>query len=750
MSESSTPSATTLRILEAGQSILPIEVQPPADLDSTTADAAATDSAMDSAIDQNSPIERLLSTASETMVDVVTHSQVLLAVVQPDSFEVDMANAAFCQAVKLAGRQESVRGLVAVGRSLADLLPGLETEVLRDWLRRQVAYRLLLDRHPKDSRIRRLLNAPKLVQVADRWLELWMRPGALVFESIAPDVQTLMEASTSLPSFESAFQLEWCQFKGQLLLEGWDVTAREQLRRLGRLLLNGHSILQPEKFREVGQSMRSLFSGDATFVLRTDGDRLQLTLGNEARLRTVRGYDLGDLRESPCLAAMQLERVTIVRDLATQAVTPLEQDLRDRGARSLLLIPLLLRDKAGDRPPLLMGLVGVASRLPDNFDLLDINRAELLQPSLAVALRQAGQSHFSNIHPAVEWKFLQEAERRSWGLPPQPIAFENVYPLYGISDIRGSSLARDRAIQTDLLSQFRQALAILDCACAAKDLPLLRQLRLDLQEYIHNLEGGVTVEAEVRGAQYLRENIEDDLDYLAGLDPATAAAVTAYRQACDNPHGAVYEARAEYDHLVSEINRRMRETWDRCQSKMQSIAPHYCDIESTDGIDHMIYAGSSIYPDFTSFHLRSLRYEQLRAVCACARMGFEIERTLSDQLRLTHLVLVQGSTVDILHDENTEKLFDVRGTRDTRYEIVKKRIDKARDAITGERITQPGCLTVVYATEDEGHEYQEYLRYLEREGMIGSKRESGEVESLQGANGLRFIRVAVLPPEPDR
>lgn len=686
-----------------------------------------------------------LAAQTQIVTDVVTHSHVLMAVVNHQTFQVEMANRAFCRAARLTDRDTPVMGLIPVGQSLSELLPELQPEVMREWLRRQVAYRILLDRHPKDGRIRRLLNVPHLIQVGDRWMELWLRPEALEFQAIAPEVQALIDSSTSLPAFESDFRLEWCQLRGKLLIEGWDVTAREQLRRLGRLLLNGHSILQPEKFREAGQAMRLLFSGDANFVLRTDGDRLQLTLGSDTRLRTVRGYDLADLTNSPCLLAMQSEQVTIIRDLSSQPITPLEKDLRDLKIRSLLLIPLTLRDKMGDRPPQLMGLVGIASRLPDNFDLLDLDRAELLRPPFAVALRQAGQYHFSNIHPAVEWKFLQEAERRSWGLPSQPIAFENVYPLYGISDIRGSSLARDRAIQSDLLAQFRQALTILDCACAAKDLPLLNQLRIDLQEYISNLEAGVTVEAEVRGGQYLQENIEGDLDYLASLDEATAAAVAAYRQACDNPHGNVYKARAEYDHLVNEINRRMRETWDVWQAKMQAITPHYCDIESTDGIDHMIYAGSSIYPEFTGFHLRSLRYEQLRAVCACARMGFEIESTLSDQLPLTHLVLVQGSTVDILHDENTEKLFDVRGTRDTRYEIVKKRIDKARDAITGERITQPGCLTVVYATEDEGQEYQEYLRYLERERTIGPGRETGEVEALQGANGLRFIRVAVLP-----
>jgi len=114
---------------------------------------------------------------------------------------------------------------------------------------------------------------------------------------------------------------------------------------------------------------------------------------------------------------------------------------------------------------------------------------------------------------------------------------------------------------------------------------------------------------------------------------------------------------------------------------------------------------------------------------------------------ITHLVLVQAVTVDIVHDETTERLFDVRGTRDTRYEIVKKRIDKARDAATQERITQPGMLTIVYSTTEEWEEYLQYLRYLHREGLVSDAIEEGNVEPLQGVSGLKFARVQVLPAD---
>jgi hypothetical protein len=93
-------------------------------------------------------------------------------------------------------------------------------------------------------------------------------------------------------------------------------------------------------------------------------------------------------------------------------------------------------------------------------------------------------------------------------------------------------------------------------------------------------------------------------------------------------------------------------------------------------------------------------------------------------------------------------LFDVRGTRDTRYEIVKKRIDKAIDEATQARITQPGMLTLVYSTEEEWIEYQRYFRYLMREGWIEPPIEQGMVQPLQGVSGLKYARVKILPQQP--
>lgn len=418
----------------------------------------------------------------------------------------------------------------------------------------------------------------------------------------------------------------------------------------------------------------------------------------------------------------------------------------NQGVRSLLLIPLVMRAaRLGDSQAQMVGLVGLTSPRPYAFDQDDCSRATTLIPALTAAMRHSVQDRFTNIHPSVRWRFEQEAERLSLGLPPAQIVFENVYPLYGISDIRGSSDERNRAIQQDLLTQFRLALAVVEAAGRAVNNALVGQLALDLADHIAGLEKGVTVDSEVTLLRYLQGEVEVHFAYFAQHSPEAEIAIAQYKAAIDANHGCVYAARALYDDTIGHINGLLRDTWTQWQQSMQAITPHYCDLEATDGIDHMIYTGQAIDPSFTEFQLKSLRYEQLRAVCDCARKGFSLKAAYDTDMTITHLVLVQGYTVDIVHDESTERLFDVRGTRDTRYEIVKKRIDKARDAEKGDRITQPGMLTVVYSTSEEWQEYERYLRYLHREGIVAGDIEQGTVEPLQGVSGLKFARVRVNP-----
>jgi hypothetical protein len=693
------------------------------------------------------------------------HSQLLMAVVEPGTFRLRYANDYFCSLMGIGGTYSDISEREI---QLPELLPDFKSATVDSLYRQHVLHLVLRDIYQITVPRLRLLDQPVIVSLRSplypepRLIEVAFHSEQLTIARLDSQVDELADLdleqllvedhsarlidSAQLEAWRQRLRLDNYQLSGQLLLEGSDVTERETIRHIIGLLIDRDSLLRPDKFRRINKRLRSLFRATNSLILSAENEQTRLFMSMERKELRSTVHSMQSLSGSHFLRAADANRVWNVPDLSQDCQTDCERVLLNQGVRSMLLIPLVVRAmKAGKGSRQLAGIVGIMSDRSHNFDGLDCKYAEELMPAFTAALRQAIQQRFTNIHPAVEWRFLQEAERRSWGLPPEPIVFANVYPLYGISDIRGSSEERNRAIQGDLLEQFQLGLRVVEAVCQYQESSLGEQLQLDLLEYIEQIKERVNVDTEVTALKILSDRLEVYLDYFAQCGPDALAAVDAYRQSCNNDHKSVYVGRAHYDKTISQINALLKETWERWQVRMQQIIPHYCDIESTDGINHMIYVGESIDSKFSVYHLRSLRYEQLRAVCDCARTAFNLQTLYDTQLEVTHLVLVQDLTVDIIHDENTEKLFEVRGTRDIRYEIVKKRIDKAVDEQSRTRITQPGMLTIVYSTEEEWTEYLQYLRYLAREGWVDTEIQCSTVEPLQGITGLKFGRVRVLP-----
>jgi hypothetical protein len=111
-------------------------------------------------------------------------------------------------------------------------------------------------------------------------------------------------------------------------------------------------------------------------------------------------------------------------------------------------------------------------------------------------------------------------------------------------------------------------------------------------------------------------------------------------------------------------------------------------------------------------------------------------------LETTHLILVQNTPLSIRFRFD-EKQFDVDGAYNIRYEIMKKRIDKAVIKGRAERLTQPGKIAIVYSQDREAAEYKRYLDFLLHAGHLTGEREELELEDLQGIQGLRALRVTV-------
>ena len=172
--------------------------------------------------------------------------------------------------------------------------------------------------------------------------------------------------------------------------------------------------------------------------------------------------------------------------------------------------------------------------------------------------------------------------------------------------------------------------------------------------------------------------------------------------------------------------------------------PHYFEKYKTDGVEYNIYVGQSMSDGrkFNSMYLKNLRLWQLMTTAEAARKTNRLKPTLSVPLDTTQLILVHSNPLSIQFRLD-ERQFDVDGAYNIRYEIVKKRIDKALIKDTNERLTQPHKIAIVYSQPKDAEEYREYIEYLQSTGDLLDDIEDVELEPLQGVQGLRALRVNV-------
>jgi hypothetical protein len=220
--------------------------------------------------------------------------------------------------------------------------------------------------------------------------------------------------------------------------------------------------------------------------------------------------------------------------------------------------------------------------------------------------------------------------------------------------------------------------------------------------------------------------------------------VADYRKRIDEKVGMIYEQRRIYEDTVHKINEHVSTYLEKAQATAQRMFPHYFERYKTDGVEYNIYIGQSLVQNrqYQPLFLKNLRIWQLVTTCEIEQQLYQAQQDLEVPLQVASLILVQDKPLDIKFRLD-EKQFDVDGAYNARYEIVKKRIDKAHIKGTTERLTQPGKIAIVYSTEGEKREYQKYLDFLGSKSFISPKIEDLELEELQGASGLRALRVEV-------
>ena len=228
------------------------------------------------------------------------------------------------------------------------------------------------------------------------------------------------------------------------------------------------------------------------------------------------------------------------------------------------------------------------------------------------------------------------------------------------------------------------------------------------------------------------------------FDRAPRKKIKAYFKYLDPDLNIVYRHRKDYEVSVSLLNQAIGGYLLREDEKLQAILPHFFEKYKTDGVEYNLYVGQSLLQDgkFSPFDLKNFRLAQLHQMVEVARLVDKEADNWPIALQTAQLIFAYSHPLTIRFRMD-EKQFDVDGTYNVRYEILKKRIDKAVIKGTKERLTQPGKIAIVWLQEKDRNEYVEYLKHLITEGLIEPEIEELELKELPGAKGLQALRVTV-------
>lgn len=577
--------------------------------------------------------------------------------------------------------------------------------------------------------------------------------------------KTIQENITNLQALSEYIPADKFEFQGFMVYRALEVTESEVISELGKDLISQKSIFSNDGFARLQHRLQMLFGrsdmvaeiaaiqGDQVLVINSMPDHVKTN--HNCLFRNSNHVPVAELESSVWFQAMEKKEAIRISDLSDKThLCPSEKAVLEAGFRSMIVAPLYYQGE-------IIGSFDIMSPRAGDLKPMDLILVNQVAPLFSISLKR-GLDEMNNevqsiikekctaVHPSVEWRFRQEAlrhmDRLNKGESSEmaPIVFNNVVPLYGQADIRGSSDARNRSIQTDLTSQLNLAKEVMHWANKAKSWPLLGEYKYRIESRISHIAQGISSDDEVSVTQFLRREVEPTFETLVGLGPRVVNAIEQYNNALDPELGVVFHQRKAYEQSISQLTEGLSSYVDNQQIEAQRILPHYFEKHKTDGIDYIIYLGASMREDgvLNPFYIKNLGLWQLMVACGMSRQANQIKPDLKVPLEVCHLILYNKTPLSIRFRYD-EKRFDVDGAYDVRHEIIKSRLDKAMVKNRNERLTQPEHIAIVFSRPDERKEIVKHIEFLQAKKHLLNDMELIDLEDLPGVRGLKALRVGI-------
>ncbi|MEM6802072.1 MAG: hypothetical protein AAF696_11755, partial [Bacteroidota bacterium] len=349
------------------------------------------------------------------------------------------------------------------------------------------------------------------------------------------------------------------EFVGVVQVSMTDITEEQSFNNLKLSLLQKNAVADRENLKSIELQMRNYLNSPNLKLGVAGkgygpGDEFGITTGLWNGLVPMKT----EYFEEPKAKAIYYQvlesgRITVFDDLSKIPNASLVvKDMLNSGIKGLILAPLL------DENGTMVGMLELGS--PGNCGFHAVKTAKLKEilPAFTVAVHRAIEEKandvevlikqkYTSIHPSVEWRFIQAANelinRRQLNPDhdtPEPISFKDVYPLYGQSDIVGSSSKRNKAIQKDLIANLELLHNMLSPIEICNGFPLIGVYNFRIGKFIDSLKKNVNSGDEVRITEFLTEEIHPLLNNIAKQNPEFDKTILAYQQELDPEMRVVY------------------------------------------------------------------------------------------------------------------------------------------------------------------------------------------------------------------
>ncbi|NCO62642.1 MAG: GAF domain-containing protein [Flavobacteriales bacterium] len=582
------------------------------------------------------------------------------------------------------------------------------------------------------------------------------------------DYNQLLDNFHKITLWREKFPPKSYLFKGFVISNIFDVTEDQSISNVKSSLIkekNYQDENQTESFQEIFRSLFGIKDLKVGFSVynRTEDMFERVLLGNGLTSFLLNTRDTSKCHDVLCLGAynklLNNNKLLTFSDVdaafkGSGSQVPELKAFKEQGIKSAILAPIASNNQ-------LLGVLEIVSNKPKVLNSINAIKLTDIMPFIISAVKRTKeeeenlieaiiQKECTSIHTSVHWKFVSEAKKfihqqsRGEKATFNKIAFNDIYPLFGQIDIKGSSEARNLATRLDLNIQLNDVKLILQKALNIEALPVYEQFIYQINEYLEGLDHHFQVDSERQISNFLNHDLSLVIDHLSSKD-SLKDLIHSYKQQNSNNIHTKYTHREKYDTTISLINKEMALFLDKKQAEAQKMYPHYFERFKTDGVEHNMYIGEAITKEdsFNPVYLYNLRLWQLQVMCEMENAYYKMQPNLPIQLDVASMILVFNQPLSISFRMD-EKRFDVEGTYNARYENIKKRVDKAYIKGTKKRITQKGKIAIIYSQNQDEVEYLRYVKFLQSKKYLDTDISIVDLEDLQAVTGLKAMLISIL------